>query len=106
MEAVRLRVKDVDFEYMEILVRDGKGEKDRRNAAAQLRHSTLGGRLRPADDPRAFGAFGRANDTDLHARAEPGREGRQKPTGRVKETVPTFVIPQKGSFVELMLSTL
>jgi integrase len=30
MEAVRLRVKDVDFEYVEILVRDGKGEKDRR----------------------------------------------------------------------------
>jgi integron integrase len=30
MEAVRLRVKDLDFEYTEILVRDGKGEKDRR----------------------------------------------------------------------------
>jgi len=30
MEVVRLRVKDIDFEYMEILVRDGKGEKDRR----------------------------------------------------------------------------
>ena len=30
MEAVRLRVKDLDFEYMEILVRDGKGEQDRR----------------------------------------------------------------------------
>ncbi len=30
MEAVRLRVKDLDFEYMEMLVRDGKGEKDRR----------------------------------------------------------------------------
>lgn len=30
MEALRLRVKDLDFEYMEILVRDGKGEKDRR----------------------------------------------------------------------------
>jgi integron integrase len=30
MEAVRLRVKELDFEYMEILVRDGKGEKDRR----------------------------------------------------------------------------
>ncbi|MCA1634961.1 MAG: integron integrase, partial [Acidobacteria bacterium] len=29
-EALRLRVKDLDFEYMEILVRDGKGEKDRR----------------------------------------------------------------------------
>jgi hypothetical protein len=31
MGAVRLRVKDLDFEYMEILVSDGKGEKDRRN---------------------------------------------------------------------------
>ena len=30
MEAVRLRVKDLDFEYAEILVKDGKGEKDRR----------------------------------------------------------------------------
>lgn len=30
MEAARLRVKDLDFNYMEILVRDGKGEKDRR----------------------------------------------------------------------------
>jgi integron integrase len=30
MEAVRLRVKDVDFYYRQIIVRDGKGEKDRR----------------------------------------------------------------------------
>lgn len=30
MEALRLRVKDLDFEYAEILVRAGKGEKDRR----------------------------------------------------------------------------
>jgi integrase len=30
MEAVRLRVKELDFEYMEVFVRDGKGEKDRR----------------------------------------------------------------------------
>jgi integron integrase len=29
MECVRLRVKDVDFEYKSITVRDGKGEKDR-----------------------------------------------------------------------------
>ncbi len=29
MECVRLRVKDVDFEYAQIMVRDGKGEKDR-----------------------------------------------------------------------------
>lgn len=30
MECVRLRVKDVDFGYNQITVRDGKGEKDRR----------------------------------------------------------------------------
>jgi len=30
MECVRLRVKDIDFGYMQITVRDGKGEKDRR----------------------------------------------------------------------------
>jgi integrase len=29
MECLRLRVKDVDFERGEILVRDGKGAKDR-----------------------------------------------------------------------------
>ena len=29
MECVRLRVKDVDFDYGQILVRDGKGQKDR-----------------------------------------------------------------------------
>jgi len=29
MEVVRLRVKDVDFEHLEIVVRDGKGGKDR-----------------------------------------------------------------------------
>ena len=29
MEAVRLRVKDIDFARQEITVRDGKGEKDR-----------------------------------------------------------------------------
>lgn len=30
MEAMRLRIKDVDFERLEITVRDGKGGKDRR----------------------------------------------------------------------------
>lgn len=29
MEAVRLRVKDVDFDYRQVVVRDGKGAKDR-----------------------------------------------------------------------------
>ncbi len=29
MECLRLRVKDLDFEYRQILIRDGKGQKDR-----------------------------------------------------------------------------
>jgi integrase len=29
MECVRLRVKDIDFGYGQIVVRDGKGKKDR-----------------------------------------------------------------------------
>lgn len=29
MECVRLRAKDIDFEYSQVVVRDGKGEKDR-----------------------------------------------------------------------------
>ena len=42
MEALRLRVKDVDFEYAQIVVRDGKGRKDRvtvlpETVAARLR---------------------------------------------------------------------
>jgi integron integrase len=42
MECVRLRVKDVDFDYEQIVVRDGKGQKDRvvplpRKYAARLK---------------------------------------------------------------------
>ena len=29
MECVRLRVKDVDLDYRQIMVRDGKGQRDR-----------------------------------------------------------------------------
>src|SRR5205085_4365703 len=35
MEAMRLRVKDLDFELSQITVRDGKGEKDRRTVLPQ-----------------------------------------------------------------------
>lgn len=41
MEALRLRVKDLDFEYVEILVRDGKGEKDRRTILSRPLNETL-----------------------------------------------------------------
>lgn len=35
MECVRLRVKDLDFDYRQLIVRDGKGEKDRRTLLPQ-----------------------------------------------------------------------
>jgi integron integrase len=43
MECVRLRVKDVDFQYRQITVRDGKGQKDRvtmlsESSSAVLKH--------------------------------------------------------------------
>jgi integron integrase len=41
MECLRLRIKDLDFQYQQILVRDGKGAKDRRT----MMPSTLVGAL-------------------------------------------------------------
>jgi integron integrase len=41
MECLRLRVKDVDFGYKQITVRDGKGEKDRRTVLPEQLMSLL-----------------------------------------------------------------
>jgi len=41
MECVRLRVKDVDFGYSQITVRDGKGEKDRVTILPASLHANL-----------------------------------------------------------------
>ena len=46
MEAVRLRVKDVDFSRKEIKVRDGKGEKDR---VTMLPHALINGLRRQVE---------------------------------------------------------
>lgn len=55
MECVRLRVKDIDFGYGQIVVRDGKGQKDRvtmlpRMAEADLRDKIAAVRRRHAED--------------------------------------------------------
>lgn len=61
MECVRLRVKDVDFGYGQITVRDGKGEKDRRTVlpgslAEPLRAQLVRAkRLHDEDLGRGFG---------------------------------------------------
>ena len=58
IESVRLRVQNVDFERFEILVRDGKGRKDRRTMLPR----SLAGRLR--DHLRGVRAL---HDADLEA---------------------------------------
>lgn len=45
MEALRLRVKDVDFEYAQIVVRDGKGRKDRVTVLPEILVKPLGSHL-------------------------------------------------------------
>ncbi|MBA3241072.1 MAG: phage integrase N-terminal SAM-like domain-containing protein [Acidobacteria bacterium] len=54
MECVRLRVKDVDFGYSQITVRDGKGEKDRRTVLPRQAHRAVARAPRPRQaDARA-----------------------------------------------------
>ena len=48
MECVRLRVKDIDFGYSQIVVRDGKGQKDRIVPLPQRYRSTLESQIRTA----------------------------------------------------------
>jgi integron integrase len=61
MECLRLRVKDVDFAYRQVLVRDGKGAKDRvtmlPETAVQPLHAQLGEakRLHEIDLREGFG---------------------------------------------------
>jgi len=50
MECSRLRVKDVDFEGRQILVRDGKGRKDRRTMLPERVLRPLGDHLRRVRD--------------------------------------------------------
>ena len=62
MEAVRLRVKDIDFGYQQITVRDGKGEKDRRTVLPvlliePLQHQLARAKLLHTEDLRR--GFGR-----------------------------------------------
>jgi len=50
---LRLWVKDLDFAYNQIVVRDGKGQKDRVTISALLRSACASG----GGSPRAFGVL-------------------------------------------------
>src|SRR5207244_3114031 len=105
MECLRLRVKDVDLGYRQILVRDGKGEKDRvtmmpeKPAAPLAAHLARVKSLHARDLEAGFGevslafalarkyphgagaarAFGRVHDDDLHPRAQQGGARGEEP---------------------------
>ena len=75
MECVRLRVKDVDFERGEILIRQGKGAKDRRTMLPRVLSEPLRAQLAEARriHERDVGAgFGRVWMPDALARKFPG----------------------------------
>lgn len=50
MEAVRLRVKDVDFGYRQVVVRDGKGQRDRVTPLPQVLRAELEAQIERALD--------------------------------------------------------
>ena len=74
MEVLRLRVKDVEFSRLEILIRDGKGQKDRmtmlpRKLAAPLELHLQ--RVRALHEQDLLEGFGRANLPHALARKYP-----------------------------------
>ncbi len=50
MECVRLRVKDIDFQQAQILIRDGKGQKDRITILPEKYHKPLKDHLEKVRD--------------------------------------------------------
>ena len=57
MEALRLRIKDVDFERREITVHEGKGNKDRRTMLPQRVCEPLRGHLAQVRRQRGLSAW-------------------------------------------------
>lgn len=140
MECLRLRVKDVDFSYNQIVVRDAKGQKDRVTMLPNSlqeplkKHLQKVAALHQRDIREGFGAvylpyalerkYPHANrewcwqyvfpahrrsidprsgverrhhlsEHDLHARAKPRRQGRQKPAGSVTCRLKKFFTKKK-----------
>jgi integron integrase len=71
MEALRLRVKDVDFDYSQIVVRDGKGRKDRVTILPDTLAQPLNLHLRIVRENHRIGVKRGVGDVELpHALAK------------------------------------
>lgn len=93
-EAVSLRVKDIDFERREIVVRDGKGGKDRRTPLAELCVPALEALLREQGDQFRRDQRARVRTTGISpslARKYPSAEG---------EFAWRYVFPASRTFVD------
>ena len=76
-EALRLRVKDLDFGYRQIIVRDGKGGKSA-HASSFVCDASFAGRLRHPHDSGNARTQGTDDNDDLYARSESASSGRKK----------------------------
>ena len=79
MECIRLRVKDIDFAYRQIVVRDGKGQKDRvvplpqRPVETLQQHLETVKRFHQADLPA--GIWGRVSAARAGTEVSAGAQG-------------------------------
>jgi hypothetical protein len=87
MECVRLRVKDVDFERGEILIRDGKGGKDRVTMLPQSLAGLLQAHLLGHKDIQ----------TTMYTCSQQRRKGCCKPLGPVITLFPPITRSAKPS---------
>ena len=54
MEALRLRILDIDFEYRQIIVRNGKGQKDRSVMLPEILNEPLRKQLEKVEESFLF----------------------------------------------------
>ena len=81
LEAVRLRVKDVDFAMKQVTVRSGQGENQRAQLPAQLCDAPPATGHGHPHHPGTPGPFRCGYHDDLHARAPARRAGCAQPPG-------------------------
>ncbi len=88
IKGIRLRVKDVDFDRLVIIVREAKGGKDRvvmlpRSLAPFVCDPSTASRHRHPHGARAAGSFRCVHHHDLHPRFEGGSRRHGQPSGCV-----------------------
>ncbi len=82
VEALRLRVKDLDFDYCQLIVREGKGNKDRRTLLPEILQEPLQRQLRKAKALHEEDLEAGYGEVALPPRPSPVRIRRSQPSSR------------------------